>query len=139
LVAFGYKLWSGVVKLIPAGGYPAVKAVDDEAVGKIDLTPTDSRSMADDNARLKRFVSGTIRTVGTQLSEAKRAYTDGKRAAMAGLPRDHDGRARIVCRRHADRRAVSLDEQGRPACFAPAHPDCQGCIEDIDDGTIETW
>ena len=108
-------------------------------VGKIDLAPADIHRMADDDARLERFISGTIRSVGNQLSGAKRAYSDGKRAAMAGLPRDDDGRARIVCRRHADRRAVSLDERGRPECFDPDHPDCQGCVEDIDEGTIETW
>ncbi|MDS0260252.1 hypothetical protein NDI56_12685 [Haloarcula sp. S1CR25-12] len=95
--------------------------------------------MGDDDDRLERFISGTIRSVGSQLSEAKRAYSDGKRAAMAGLPRDENGRARIVCRRHAERRAVSLDERARPECFDPDHPDCQGCIEDIDAGSIETW
>jgi len=95
--------------------------------------------MADEDDRLSRFISGTMRSVGDQLSDAKRAYSDGKRAAMAGLPRDDDGRARIVCRRHADRRAVSLDDAVRPECFDPDHPDCQGCVEDIDDGTVETW
>ena len=108
-------------------------------VEKIDLAPADIHRMADDDARLERFISGTIRSVGNQLSDAKRAYSDGKRAAMAGLPRDDDGRARIVCRRHADRRAVSLDKRGWPECFDPDHPDCQGCVEDIDEGTIETW
>jgi len=139
LVAFGYKLSFGVVKVKPTGGYPAVAATDSVPGGKIDLAPADSVGMADDDDRLERFISGTLRSVGNQLSEAKRAYSDGKRAAMAGLPQDDDGRARIVCRRHADRRAVSLDEQARPECFDPDHPDCQGCIEDIDDGTIETW
>lgn len=95
--------------------------------------------MADDDARLERFISTTLRSVGEQLSEAKRAYSDGKRAAKAGLPRDADGRARLVCRRHAERRAVSLDEAARPECFDPDHPDCQGCVEDIRDGSIETW
>ena len=95
--------------------------------------------MADEDDRLERFIGGTLRSVGEQLSDAKRAYSDGKRATLAGLPRDETGRARIVCRRHADRRAVSLDEQGRPECFDPEHPDCRGCVEDIDDGTVETW
>ena len=95
--------------------------------------------MGDDDDRLERFISGTLRSVGNQLSEAKRAYSDGKRATMAGLPRDDDGRARIVCRRHADRRAVAVDAEGRPACFDADHPDCQGCVEDIEAGTIETW
>ncbi|MBX0322499.1 hypothetical protein EGH21_05595 [Halomicroarcula sp. F13] len=92
-----------------------------------------------DEARLGRFIQGTLRSVGNQLSEAKRAYSDGKRAALAGLPRDEDGRARIVCRRHAERRAVSLDPVSRPDCFDADHPDCQGCVEDIRDGTVETW
>ena len=96
--------------------------------------------MADgDGDRIARFISNTLRSAGQQLSDAKRAYSDGKRAAMAGLPRDEDGRAKLVCRRHADRRAVSLDEAGRPECFDPDHPDCQGCVEDIEAGTIETW
>ena len=94
--------------------------------------------MSDDD-RVERFISGALRSVGKQLSEAKRAYSDSKRAALAGLPRDEDGRARIVCRRHAERRAVSLDDQGRPECFDPDHPDCQGCVEDIADESIETW
>jgi hypothetical protein len=34
---------------------------------------------------------------------------------------------------------VSLDEEGRPTCFDPEHPDCRGCVEDIEDGSIETW
>jgi len=108
-------------------------------VEKIDLPGATRPGMADEDDRLERFISGTLRSVGNQLSDAKRAYSDGKRAALAGLPRDDDGRARIVCRRHADRRSVSLDEQARPECFDPDHPDCQGCVEDIDDGTIETW
>jgi len=95
--------------------------------------------MADDDDRLERFIGTALRSVGNQLSAAKRAYSDGKRAAMAGLPSDEDGRARIVCRRHAERRAVSLDDAGRPACFDPDHPDCQGCVEDIEGGSIETW
>jgi hypothetical protein len=95
--------------------------------------------MADDDDRLKRFIGTALRSVGTQLSEAKQAYSNGKRAAAAGLPRDSEGRGRIVCRRHAERRAVSLDEEGRPTCFDPEHPDCRGCVEDIEDGSIETW
>lgn len=94
--------------------------------------------MADDD-RVERYISGALRSVGKQLSEAKRAYSDSKRTALAGLPQDEDGRARIACRRHAERRAVSLDEAARPECFDPDHPDCQGCVEDIADGSVETW
>ncbi|WP_276273441.1 DUF7091 family protein [Haloarcula litorea] len=93
----------------------------------------------DDDDRVERFLRDAVRSVGTQLSEAKRAYADGKRAALAGLPRDEDGRARVVCRRHAERRAVSLDPQARPDCFDADHPDCRGCVEDIRDGSVETW
>ncbi|WP_135303459.1 DUF7091 family protein [Haloarcula amylovorans] len=92
-----------------------------------------------DSERLGRFIQQTVRSVENQLSDAKRAYSDGKRAALAGLPTDEDGRARIVCRRHAEYRAVSLDPASRPNCFDADHPDCQGCVEDIRDGSIETW
>lgn len=46
---------------------------------------------------------------------------------------------RIVCRRYAEKRAVTLDEEGCPACFDADHPDCEGCVEDLYAGTIETW
>jgi len=95
--------------------------------------------MADgDGDRLSLF-RRALRSTGRQLSDAKRAYSDGKRAALAGLPRDEAGRACLVCRRHAERRAVSLDPQSRPACFDADHVDCRGCVEDIRDGTVETW
>lgn len=94
--------------------------------------------MSDDD-RLARFVRNGLRSAGRQLSDAKRAYSNGKRATMAGLPRDDEGRARIVCRRYAERRAVSLDELLRPVCYDADHPDCQGCVEDIEDGTVETF
>ena len=94
--------------------------------------------MADDD-RLSRFIRDGLRTAGRQFSDAKRAYSNGKRATLAGLPRDDEGRARIVCRRYAERRAASLDDKLRPVCFDADHPDCQGCVEDIRDGTIETF
>ncbi|MBV0902360.1 DUF7091 family protein [Haloarcula salina] len=94
--------------------------------------------MADDE-RLGRFIKSTLQSAGRQLSDAKRAYRNGKRSARAGLPRDEEGRARIVCRRHAEYRATAMDEEARPVCFDAEHPDCQGCVEDIRDGTIETW
>lgn len=55
------------------------------------------------------------------------------------VPTDETGRARLVCRRYAERRAVDLDEEGRPACFRAEHPDCVGCFEDVRAGCIETW
>ena len=95
--------------------------------------------MADDGGSLQRFIQSTLRSAGRQLEEARTAYADAKHSALADLPQRDDGKARIVCRRYAERRAVSLDEQARPACFDPDHPDCQGCAEDVQDGTVETW
>jgi len=92
----------------------------------------------DEEGRLRRFIEN-IRSAGEQVADAKRAYTDAKRAALADLPQDESGRARIVCRRYAEKRAVSLDNRGRPACFDPDHQDCQGCAEDVRDGVVETW
>ena len=92
-----------------------------------------------DDGRIRRFVQTTIRSAGRQYEEARRAYSDAKRSALADLPLDEEGRAKIVCRRYAEKRAVSLDEQGRPACFDAEHLDCQGCAEDVRDGEIETW
>jgi hypothetical protein len=92
-----------------------------------------------DDGRIRRFVENTLRSAGRQYEEARQAYSDAKQSALADLPLDEDGRAKIVCRRHAERRAVSLDEQGRPDCFDPDHPDCRGCAEDVQDGVVETW
>lgn len=95
--------------------------------------------MADDSGSIKQCIQSTIRSAGRQLQEAKSAYADAKRSALADLPQNDDGKARIVCRRYAERRAVALDGVGRPACFDADHPDCQGCAEDVRDGTVETW
>jgi hypothetical protein len=92
-----------------------------------------------DEGRLGRFLRTKLRTAGRQYADAKRAYSDAKRAALADLPRDDDGQAKIVCRRHAEKRAVSRDSDARPDCFDPDHPDCQGCVEDIREGIVETW
>ncbi|QGN07840.1 hypothetical protein Hrd1104_11365 [Halorhabdus sp. CBA1104] len=94
--------------------------------------------MAEDD-HLTNLVRSTLRSAGRQLAEARQAYDDAKRSAQEDLPVDEQGQARIVCRRHAERRAVRLDEEGRPHCLDADHPDCQGCIEDIADGTVETW
>lgn len=92
-----------------------------------------------DDGRLRRFLRSKLRSAGRQYEEARRAYGAGKAAAAADLPRDDDGNAHIVCRRYAERRTVELDQAARPTCFDPDHQDCQGCVEDIRDGRIETW
>jgi hypothetical protein len=89
--------------------------------------------------RLERLLRSKLNAVGKQYEESRRAYADAKAAAESELPTDGDGRARIVCRRHAEKRAVSVDESGVPACFEADHPDCRGCVEDIREGRIETW
>lgn len=87
--------------------------------------------------RLERFVRGKIRAAGRQYADAKQAYRSGR--VTVDLPRDEAGRARIVCRRYAEKRAAKLDEAGRPACFDSDSPDCQGCAEDVRAGRVETW
>lgn len=89
--------------------------------------------------RLKRLIRTKLHSAGRQYQEAKRAYSDAKTAALADIPTDEEGRARVVCRRYAEKRAVSLDERARPACYDADHQDCRGCAEDIRDGRVETW
>lgn len=89
--------------------------------------------------RLERLLRTKLNTVGRQFEEAKRAYSDAKTTTLAELPTDDSGKAKIVCRRHAEKRAVAVDTEGRPECYDPDHADCRGCVEDIDDGRIETW
>jgi len=89
--------------------------------------------------RLRRLLRTKLHSAGKQFEAARRAYSDAKSAALADLPTDEEGRARIVCRRHAEKRAVSLDEEARPACYDPEHRDCRGCVEDIREDRIETW
>ncbi|WP_227353134.1 DUF7091 family protein [Haladaptatus salinisoli] len=100
--------------------------------------------------RLERFLRIKLREAGKkyaearesanrQMDEARDAYRNARDAALADLPQDERGRAKIVCRRYAERRAVTLDAEGRPACFDPGHPDCEGCAEDIRERTVETW
>jgi hypothetical protein len=104
----------------------------------------ETRGMDD---RLERVIRQQLRKAGRQFEEAKRAYAEGRddpdgdaaAAARFDLPTDGDGRARIVCRRYAERRTVPVDDEGRPACFAPGHADCEGCAEDVRDGVVETW
>lgn len=77
------------------------------------------------------------RSTDDQLAEARETYQHAKNAR--GIPADEEGRAKIVCRRYAERRAALLDEEFRPACYEEGHPDCEGCAEDVRDGRIETW
>lgn len=92
-----------------------------------------------DPDRLSRFLRTKVNAAGRQYERARRSYGSARESALADLPTDEEGRARIVCRRHADQRTVHFDEEARPACFDPDHPDCQGCLEDIHEGRIETW
>ena len=92
-----------------------------------------------DGRRLSRFLRTKLRNAGREFEDAKRQFGDARSTARADLPLDDDGRARVVCRRHADRRAVSLDDAGRPDCFDADHTDCRGCVEDIRAGRVETW
>ncbi|MFB6077642.1 MAG: hypothetical protein ABEJ80_01525 [Halarchaeum sp.] len=75
------------------------------------------------------------RRAGRQYAATVAAYREGR----ADPPRDDDGRLRIICRRHAEKRAVALDGDGRPACFDADHPACEGCLEDVREGRVETW
>jgi hypothetical protein len=89
--------------------------------------------------RLKWLLRRKLRSAGRQIELARREYRDGMESARADLPRDEEGRVKLVCRRYAERRAVALDGAGRPACFDPDSQDCQGCLEDIREGVVETW
>ena len=89
--------------------------------------------------RLQRLLRTKLRSAGKQYAEAKRAYSDARTAAAVEVPTDEAGRAKIVCRRHAERRRVSLDDATRPHCFDGDHRDCRGCLEDVRDGCVETW
>jgi len=97
--------------------------------------------------RLENLLRRKFRAAGRQYARARDAYregrddsdADGVADTIASLPRDDEGRARLVCRRHADRRAVAIDDDGHPACFEAGHPDCVGCAEDVCDGIVETW
>lgn len=96
--------------------------------------------------RLDGLLRRKFREAGRQYARARDAYREGRDDddgsgddANVSLPRDDEGRARLVCRRNADRRAVAVDDDGRPACFEAGHPDCEGCAEDVRDGIVETW
>jgi hypothetical protein len=96
-----------------------------------------------DRRWMNGFLRSKIREAGRQYERARGSYHEGRDSgsdpADVDAPRDDSGRVRIVCRRYAEKRAVGLDQEGRPACFDPGHPDCEGCLEDLHAGTIETW
>ncbi|WP_129114284.1 DUF7091 family protein [Halegenticoccus tardaugens] len=96
--------------------------------------------------RIDRFIRTTFRGAGRRYAEARKAYREGRGETDGGeganrfdLPRDEEGRARLVCRRYAEQRAVTVDGDGRPSCFDPDHADCRGCAEDVREGVVETW
>ncbi|SFF81391.1 hypothetical protein SAMN04488063_0394 [Halopelagius inordinatus] len=91
--------------------------------------------------RLERFIRDKFRAAGRKYARTKRAYDEGRTDADGGfdLPRDDEGRTKLVCRRYAERRSVAVDDDGRPECFEAGHPDCVGCAEDIRTGVVETW
>ena len=92
-----------------------------------------------DPDRIERLVQEKARAAGRRYERVRQAYRDGQESALtADVRRDEEGRARIVCRRYAERRAVPLDERGRPSCYDGDHQDCQGCLEDLREGAIET-
>ena len=73
---------------------------------------------------------------GEQVETARTEYRRGR--IEGALPTDDEGRVRLVCRRHAEKRAVHL-EDGRPECFESDHPACESCAADVDEGVVETW
>ncbi|MEM4780669.1 MAG: hypothetical protein QXG03_03790 [Halalkalicoccus sp.] len=83
--------------------------------------------------RLQRLVRSKFRAAGRRYEEARRDYADARDTARGGE------RVNIVCRRYAEKRSVELDSAGRPECYDADHPDCEGCVEDLQAGTIETW
>jgi hypothetical protein len=93
-----------------------------------------------------------LRAAGRVYQRSQRAYREGREtaadsddpdpgagAARYDLPTDDAGRARIVCRRHAERRVALVDAEGHPDCFEAGHPDCEGCAEDVRERVVETW
>jgi hypothetical protein len=90
-----------------------------------------------DRERIERFLRSKIRAAGRTVAEAEQNFKQGRE--RGDIPTDEYGRSKIVCRGHAERRAVHLDGENRPECYDEGHPDCEGCVEDIYDGRIETW
>ena len=87
-------------------------------------------------ADLGGLLRSAARRAGRTVGAAKRQFVGAK--IEGSVPADEKGRARIVCRRAAERRSVDLVD-GAPACYAANHPDCESCVADLADGSIETW
>ncbi|MFC7073692.1 hypothetical protein ACFQJ7_15165 [Halovenus rubra] len=92
-----------------------------------------------DGDRLARFLRTKLQDVGRQYEEARSEFYRGMYEPPEDLPTDNRGRVKLVCRRHAEKRAVNIDGGGRPACYDADHPDCESCVEDIEADRIETW
>ena len=101
---------------------------------KLIIDGTEARGMSDSG--LGEWVKRAARSTGRQLAEARHQFTAGR--LWGSLPRDDAGRAKIVCRRYAERRAVHI-EDGKPECFEAGNQDCESCAEDVRDGHVETW
>lgn len=79
----------------------------------------------------------SLREAGRKYAKAQDAFRSGQ--STGKLPAEESGKRRIVCRRYAEKRAVRVDDQGRPECFDGDHPDCRGCAEDVREGCVQTW
>ncbi|MBS3761533.1 DUF7091 family protein [Halodesulfurarchaeum sp.] len=88
--------------------------------------------MADFGGLFRNAARRAGRTVGRVEKQLSGGRMEGS------LPQDESGQVRIVCRRYAEKRAVSVTA-GKPSCFEAGDPDCESCLEDISDGTVETW
>ncbi|MFB6095200.1 MAG: hypothetical protein ABEJ71_01955 [Halodesulfurarchaeum sp.] len=82
------------------------------------------------------WLKRAARKAGRGVERLRSEFAEGR--VSGSLPRDEEGRARLVCRRYAERRAVHL-ENGRPECFEAGHPDCESCAQDTREGVVETW
>lgn len=118
--------------------------------------------------RLKSFLRKQFREAGREYARARDAYQSGQKCAetedntdsvtngqenqneatseqeemdtpSSVFACDDTGQVRIVCRRAAEKRSVTVDSEARPSCFESGHPDCEGCVRDIRDGIVETW
>jgi len=80
---------------------------------------------------------GNIKNARTQLGDAKDAFSNARGAGS--LPTDEEGRVRLVCRRYEERRLAPLDDKGRPSCYEAGNEACEGCVEAVRDGSVDTW